>query len=144
MKKGKYLSKLAQRLAQSSFNDGRLVESQVTKAIKLLKSFPKYYSIEVLGQYLKAVKRIERQYTMVVEIAIPILPPTVKKMKKIVEKRNLPEGKQVKITKVVVYVNPEILGGFKLRIGDEIYDESVLGKIIQVKEAVGDGSGQSN
>ena len=44
--------------------------------------------------------------------------------------------KKVKITKVLVSINADILGGFKLRVGDEIWDESILGKIQQVKEAI--------
>ena len=131
----KLLQKIIKKLTEVSFKEGEIVESQVIKSIKILKSLPKSQSILVLGEYLKSIKRVERLYTMMVETSIPLPSTTVKKMRKIV-------GKKYKITKVVVNVNPEILGGFKLRIGDEIWDETILGRINQVKEAI--TSGRSN
>lgn len=129
MKKNKQLQKLVNKLIEVSFKDGKMAESQVTKSIKALKSLPKYQAIQALSEYLKALKREERKYTMYVEAAIPLSAAQLQKMKKIVEKRG-------KITKVVTSINPQILGGFKLRIGDEIWDETILGKINQIKEVI--------
>ncbi len=131
----KQLQKIVKKLADLSFRDGRIIELQVIRSIKVLKSLPQYEAITALGEYLNSVKRIERQFTMVIETSIPLPSVTVNKMRKIVEKKN-------KITKVLVNINPEILGGFKLKIGDEIYDESISGKINQVKEVI--LSGRSN
>ncbi len=131
----KQMQKIVKKLADASFSGGRIIESQVIRSIKVLKSLPQYEAISALGEYLNSIKRIERQFTMVVETSIPLAVVTVNKMRKIVEKKN-------KITKVLVNINPEILGGFKLKIGDEIWDESILGKINQVKEVI--SSGRSN
>ncbi len=125
----KQLQKIVKNLAELSFKEGRILESQVTKSIKILKTLPQYEAIKALGEYLNSLKRMERQYTMIIETAVSLSPAIINKMKKIVEKKH-------EITKVVVNINPEILGGFKLRIGDEIYDESILGKITQVKEVI--------
>lgn len=129
MKKDRQLSKLIKELICASFSDGKIIERQVVKSIKILKSLPVSKSILAISEFLKGLKRKEREHTMYIETAIPLSAPQVNKMKKIVEKK-------IKITKIVVNMNPEILGGFKLRIGDEIWDESVLGKINQVKEAI--------
>lgn len=136
MKINKQLQKIVNKLVDTSFRDGRMVEIQVTRSIKVLRALPKYLAIQALKEYLKALKREEREHTMYIETVIPLSPVQVKKMRKIVEKKAMPAGRQVMITKVLVNVNPEILGGFKLRIGDEIWDESILGKINQVKEAI--------
>ena len=125
----KQLKKIVKKLAGLSFKEGKIVEAQAVKSIKVLKSLPQYEAIAALGEYLNSIKRIERQFTMIVETSIPLPSATVKKMRKIVEKKH-------EITKVIVNINPEILGGFKLKIGDEIYDESILGKIKQIKEAI--------
>lgn len=135
MKKGKLLQKTVSKLVDASFKDGKVLESQVTKSIKLLKSLPTHEAIWALGEYLKELKRRQRQHTMYVETVIPLSPAQLKKAKKIVEKR-------VKITKVLTAVNPEILGGFKLKVGDNVWDESILGKLNQVKEEI--ISGRSN
>ena len=73
---------------------------------------------------------------MYIETIIPLSLLQLKKARRIVEKKSLPAGRQVRITKVITKVNPEILGGFKLRVGDEIWDESTLAKINQLKEAI--------
>lgn len=135
MKKSRLLQKTITKLVEASFKDGRLVESQVIKSIKALKALPMYEAIQALSEYLKGIKRIERSHTMYIETVVPLSPTQINKAKKIVERR-------VKITKVITNINPEILGGFKLRIGDEIWDESLLGKINQVKEVI--VSGRSN
>lgn len=129
MKKGKHIQKLVRKLVELGFKDGKIIESQVTKAIMALRSLPKHQAIEGLLQYLKELKRLERNHTMYIETVISLNSSEIKKIKGIVEKK-------VKITKVVTKINSEIFGGFKLRIGDEIWDESILGKINQVKEAI--------
>ena len=73
---------------------------------------------------------------MYIETVVPLTVAQIKKAKKIVEGKGLPAGRQVKITRVKTFINPDILGGFKLRVGDEIYDETIKGKIEQVKEAI--------
>lgn len=138
MKKSKLLQKTINKLVDVSFKDGKIVESQVMKSIKLLKTLPKYETIWALSQYLKLLKDREREHTMFLETFIPLSPAQIQKAKKIIDKK-------VKITKVLVSVNPEILGGFKLRVGDEIWDESLVGKLNQLKEAIiSGGSNQPN
>lgn len=145
MKIKKQLQKTVSKLVDASFKDGRMLEFQVIKSIKIFKVLPKYQAIQALSEYLKLLKRKEREHTLYIETTIPLTPAQIKKAKNVIEKRTLPVGRQAKITKVLVNINPEILGGFKLRVGDEIFDESVLGKINQVKEVIANvGSSQSN
>lgn len=129
MKIKKQMKKTISKLVEMSFKDGRMLEAQVTRSIKSLKTLPRYEVIQALSEYLKGLKRKEREHTMYIKSVAPLSPAQFKKVKEIVERRT-------KITKVSVNIDPEILGGFKLRIGDQIWDESVLGKIQQVKEAI--------
>lgn len=129
MKKSKLLQKTVDKLINASFKDGSMLETQVFRSIKILKSLPNSQSIQALSEYLKALKRKEREHTMHIETTFPLSPAQISKAKKIVERK-------YRITKVLVSINPDILGGFKLRIGDQIWDESILGKIQQVKEAI--------
>jgi len=129
MKKDKQLQKIIKQLLDLSFKDGKIVENQVVRAIKVLKSLPQSKTIFAMSEFLKGLKRKERAHTMYIETVIPLSSIQVNKMKNLVEKR-------YRITKVLVNINPEILGGFKLKIGDEIWDESIMGKIQQVKEAI--------
>ncbi len=129
MKKDKELQKLINRLVEASFKDGKLVESQVVKSIRALKSTTKTQAIWALSEYLKALKRKQREHTLLIETVVPLSASQLTKIKKIIEKK-------VKVTKIITQINPEILGGFKLRIGDDSMDESLSGKIKQIKEAI--------
>ena len=129
MKKTKQLQKSVRLLIEVSFKDGKIIESQVVKSIKVLKSLPKSEAIEALSEYLRGLKRKEREHTMYIETVVPLSPLQIKKARRIVEKKH-------DITKVISRVNPEILGGFKLRVGDEVWDESTLAKINLLKEAI--------
>ena len=94
-----------------------------------LKSLPKYEATGALSEYLKGLKRKQRQHTLYIEAVIQPSSSQINKIKKIIEKK-------VKITKIITAINSDILGGFKLKVGDEVWDESMLGKINQVKEAI--------
>lgn len=128
----KLLLKTINKLVDSSFKDGKMIESKVTKAIKALKSLPTNDSIWALSEYLKGLKRQERKHTIFLETAIKLSPAQINRAKKIIDKK-------VKVTKVKVNINPEILGGFRLRVGDEVWDESLVGKLDQVKEEITHG-----
>lgn len=129
MKKSKLLQKTVSKLVEASFKDGKIVESHVVKCIKLLKSQPTPQAILSLSEYLKELKRLERKHTMYIETTYPLTSSQLLKAKKIVEKKT-------RINKVITNINPEILGGFKLRVGDEVWDETLLSKIQQVKEVI--------
>lgn len=129
MKNKKLMQGFVNKLLKLSFKDERLLESQVVKSIKVLKSLPKSEAIQSLQEYLQGIKRIERDHTLIIEAATPLSSLQVSKAKKFVEKT-------IRISKIQVTLNPEILGGFKLKVGDNIWDSSVLGSIYQIKEAV--------
>lgn len=129
MKIKKQLQKTVNKLVDLSFKEDRIVEAQVVRSIKILKSRPRNEAIQSLLEYLKSLKRKEREHTMYIETVVPLSSVQINRMKKIVEKKK-------KITKVRVSINTEILGGFKLKVGDEVWDESIAGKILQVKEAI--------
>ncbi|MBI2196722.1 F0F1 ATP synthase subunit delta [Candidatus Daviesbacteria bacterium] len=125
----KQLHKTVRKLVDLSFKEGRILETQVIRSIKILKSLSKSEAIQALSEYLKSLKRKEREHTLYIESTISLSPAQINRMKKIVENEK-------KITKVLVNINPEIMGGFKLKVGDEVWDESIKDKIMQVKEAI--------
>lgn len=116
-------------LAKASFKDGRVIELNVIRAIKLLKMLPKSRAVPAMLEYLKSLKMLQRQHTMCIETVIPLSVNHLNRIKKIIEKR-------VKVTKIITRINPEILGGFRLQVGDEVWDDSTLAKLNQVKEAI--------
>lgn len=135
----KHFKKLINDLVRLSFKDGVIIEPRVIRAIAALKSLPKYQAIETLTEYVKRLKRLERRHTMYIESVIPLNKVQLQAIKKNVEKKALPVGRQVKVTKIVTKINPAILGGFILKVGDEVWDASILDRINQVKEVITHG-----
>lgn len=123
------LKKIIEKLVNESFLDGKIIELKLTQSIKALKALPGAKAIFALSLYLKELKRKERAHTMIIETAFLLSPVQISKCKKIVDKK-------FKITKVITKIDPEILGGFRLKIGDEVWDQSLVGKINEVKEAI--------
>lgn len=128
----KHFKKLINTLVDLSFKDGVMIERQAERAIKILKSLPKYQAIETLTEYVRQLKRLEKNHTMYIESVIPLNKVQLKNIKKNIEKK-------VKVTKIVTEVNPAIWGGFVLKVGDEVWDASVLAHLNQVKEAISHG-----
>lgn len=129
MKKNRHMQKMVNKLVMWSFKDGAVVESNVIKSIKILKTQPGSSAVAALGEYLKNLKREQRKHTLYIETVIPLSQDHLKKIKKIVDRK-------IMVTKIVTRINPEILGGFRLQVGDEVWDASILAKINQVKEAI--------
>ncbi|MBI2018679.1 F0F1 ATP synthase subunit delta [Candidatus Daviesbacteria bacterium] len=129
MKQDKQLKKIILNSVQDSFSFGRLLESQVVKNIKLYKSLPTSKAILALTEYLTGVKRKLRKHTLVVETNCPLSLKQVEKIKRIV-------AKKYQITKLESKINPDILGGVRLRMGDDIYDESIQSRITQLREVL--------
>lgn len=127
--KNKQLKKIIEKLVENTFSDGKIIEQKSIKAVKALKTLPRAESIYALSEYVAGLKRKERQHTMFVETTFALSPAQLNKMKEIINKK-------VKITRVVTKINPEIIGGFILKVGDEIWDQSILEKINQVKEVI--------
>lgn len=130
MKKNKRLESIVKKLVKSSFKNEKITESSVVRAIKFLKSLPGTESIYALSEFLKGLKREERQHTLVIETSGSLSSAQVKKMTKLVGE---------KINKVTIKINPEILGGVRLHLGDNIWDLSVLGYMTEVKEVIAHG-----
>lgn len=129
MKQDKQLKKIILNSVQQSFNNGRLLETQVVRYIKFYKGLPISKAISALTEYLKGIKRKLRKHTLVVETTCPLSLKQVQKIKKIV-------AKKYQITKLESKINPDILGGVRLRIGDDVYDESIQSRVTQLREVL--------
>lgn len=129
MKKNFQLNKIIDKAISNSFENDKLVESTLVKNIKAFKILPVSQSIYALSEYLKGIKRKLRNHTLVVETSIPLSATQIKKIKdKMSQKFN--------IVRIEEKVNPELLGGVRLQIGDNIFDSSVSSKVEQIKDAI--------
>lgn len=128
MKSIKIIKKNAIKAAQLSFKGDALDEGVAKKFIKAFKALPLNESVLTLNHYLRAIKSELAKTTMVVESAVKIGDSEIKDLK-------AGFGKH-KVLEVEQKLNPSILGGVRVRIGDVIFDNSVRSRINQVKEAL--------
>lgn len=129
MKKTKQLIQLTKKMAQDSFRDGKVIESKVKSYTSQIKKFDLPQAIFIMGEYLKEVKRLQSQATLQIESATPLSPSEVSKIKS-------EFSKVQKIADTNVVINPEIMGGIRIKLGDVIYDDTISAKISQIGGAI--------
>lgn len=128
----KYLNKIIERAVSASFDNGKLNAKVVNQLVKSFKEMHLSSAIYTLSGYLKGLKRLLSQYTLEVESVIPL---SREQMSAVLKKMN----KLFTITQTKVTINPNILGGLKIRVGDTVLDYSVRNKLNQISEAIING-----
>lgn len=127
MKRQKRLERLVDKAILASFSENRLIGSQVVKFVAGFKKLPLSEALYSLSYYLKGLKRELNKRTVLIETATPL---SLGEAQKIATKFGY------KDTPVQTRINPEVLGGLRVIVGDHIYDYSIKGKVNQVKEAI--------
>ena len=122
MKNKKLLLRLVNHLLKLAFPNNRLSEKNVLKHIKALKELSKGQAIFALNNYLKGLKQRLSEQTMIIETAVPLSKAQIMSIRK---------GFAYK-----AIVNPFLLGGIKVKIGDNVFDDTIKSRIEQVKEAI--------
>lgn len=127
MKKKSKLKKLAAKYVSLSYQSGKGDEEKIKKIMEGLKSLPRSQAIYIISKFLKGVRKREGQNTLLIESAVPL---TKRQIDHILKNFR----KEFVILEVKNVVNPSVLGGFRVRVGDMISDYSIQGKISQLKE----------
>lgn len=119
---------LANKLFKLSLKKGELDESIVKKILKEIKKYPYSVALGILNAYAKKVKVYYSEKTLIVE--------SVTKLSTIDLKKIQNSLKSQKIYLVENKVNPSILGGLRLKLGDTVFDDSVRSRIEDVAVAI--------
>lgn len=130
MKINKHLSKVIDNLIETTFTERQeLNQVLIEEHIQTLKSLPMPDSIFALGEYLRRIKSELAKTTLEIESSIPLAQNQVRQITEAL-KADHP------ITAVKTVINPSILGGLRVRIGDVVYDDSVSRRILQLGEEI--------
>lgn len=129
MKKSKDLKKLVEKCCKFCCPDGKIDEKKVVGVIKNLKELPRTQAIFAISEFVKALKKQKGETTLLVESSFPL---QKKQLDTIARKL---KGDFL-ISEVKNVINPALLAGFRLRIGDTVTDYSMQNKIMQLKEAI--------
>jgi F0F1-type ATP synthase delta subunit len=129
MKKNKHLDPIIAQAVKASFKDGKLIESQAGKLVKIFKKLPKNEAIYLISSYLKGLRREMAFHELVLESAIPLSKSETDSIKNRL-------AKSYQLTFIRSVQNADVLGGVKVKVADTVYDYSLKNKIAQVKEVL--------
>lgn len=130
MKSNKQFTKIIDNLMETAFKkDGNLDQKQVESHVKALKSLPIPDSIIALSEYLRRIKFELNKTTLEIETSIPLSQSQIKQITDAVKVDH-------QISAVKSTINPSILGGLRVKIGDVVYDDSIARRILQLGEEI--------
>lgn len=115
------------KLVNQSFTNGKADEAFINMVTSSLKKLNLTESLQTLNLYLKGLKRKIVENTLTVESAVTLSSTEINSVKKMLNRE---------VFAVEQKINSSLLGGLRLRIGDETIDFSLKSKINQVKERI--------
>ena len=117
------------KLVEQSFKDGKADNAFITKVTSSLKKLNLTESMISLNLYAKGLKRKIAENTLTVESTISLSQSDLKTILKSLKRE---------VFLIEQKLNPSLLGGLRIKIGDELLDYSLKSKIDQlVKEIKG-------
>ncbi len=129
MKEKKKLKKIAAKSVKLSIEKGMVKKINADEVIKILKTLPRAQAIYAISKFLKGLRRRGGETTVTVESAVPL---SKKEISKVIKELS----QEFVLTDVQNKVNPDILGGIKIRIGDTVLDYSIAGRVSQIGRVI--------
>lgn len=132
MKRNKYLDSLVKKAVEASFQTGKLQVRTVNNIVSEFKKLPAKKAIYILSGYVKGLKRELSRHTAIIESATSLSQSD----------RNLVVKKLHSTFHILDFkfiINPSLYGGFRVKIGDEVMDFSIKGRINQLKGVIANG-----
>lgn len=125
MKDKKQLKKLVRKMIKESVKDGVLQEKKAIAFLKEIKKLHLAKALYLLNEYKKALGLEISKHTLVVESTMKLSNKQLNNIKG--ELKNMG-----KIVKHKNKINPDLIGGLKIKVGDLIFDDSIKSRIAQI------------
>ncbi|MBN1403379.1 MAG: F0F1 ATP synthase subunit delta [Opitutales bacterium] len=117
---------LARKLTQASLENGAPAPQKVSAVLEALRKLPKTRSMPLLKAYLRLMRRAEAMRTLTIERAGPL---SAGDRKVIVDSMSRKSGLSLNL---VERENDALIGGLKVRLGDDEYDASIAGMLARL------------
>ena len=128
MKINKETRQLSKELLRASFTDGQLDSGRISSLLKsLIEKKPRHY-IQVLEAYKRLVRLEVEKRTATIETATELSPESGQP---IVDNLKRRYGNDLTARFVV---NPELLGGMRIRVGSDVWDSSVRNRLQRLQQ----------
>ena len=128
MKINKETRQLSKQLLRASYVDGLLDGGRISSLVKsLIDKKPRHY-INVLEAYKRLIRLEVEKRTATIETASELSQETGAEIA-----ANLIQKYGVGLDSMFV-VNPELLGGMRIRVGNDVWDSSVLNRLQRLQQ----------
>jgi len=128
MKVNKESRRLARELIRASFTDGQLDRGRVTTLVKSLTDKKPRNYLNALGEYQRLLRLEVEKRTATIESASELSPDVARTTVDSLKSKYGPDL----ATKFVV--NPELLGGMRIRVGSDVWDSSVRNRLQRLQQ----------
>ena len=128
MKINKETRQLSKGLLRESFTDGQLDSGRISSLLKsLIEKKPRHY-IQVLKAYRRLLRLEVEKRTATIETATELSPDAGQQIVANLKRRY---GNDLTARFVV---NPELLGGMRIRVGSDVWDSSVRNRLHRLQQ----------
>lgn len=128
MKSSKEALRTAKKLFAASFEGGQLDLPTVQKVVKKLSETKPRGYLGVINAYWRLVQLEVKKNRAVIESAVELEPATKEAVVADLKKKY---GDQISPE---FSINPELLGGMKIRVGSDVWDGSVKNRVERLSE----------
>ena len=129
MKADHKINQFAKKLVELSKDDGVISEAKVGEVLAALKQSKVRYPLRTLKAYLGYIRRALAEQTAVVstaELSPKALAGIEANFSKLYDRP----------IKAVTQTEPSLIAGVRVRVGDDLYDASVAGRLQRLAESV--------
>ena len=127
MKVNAKVKKAVYKLVESCIEKDSVNEKKVLGAVEQLQKLPRSMMFVYLTEFYKILKKRINDSTLLVESVVGLSDKTLDEIGDIVKK-------DFRVVAVTSSINPAILGGLKVTIGDTVFDSSIKRNLMQLKE----------
>jgi F-type H+-transporting ATPase subunit delta len=128
MKINKEIRRLSRELLRASFTDGRLDQGEISSLMQsLVEKKPRYY-IAVLENYQRLLRlEVEKRHALI-ESADELAPEASSRILSSLRRKY-----EFDLT-TEFRVNPELLGGLRIRVGSDVWDGTVRNRLQRLEQ----------
>lgn len=128
MKLTKEVRKISKELFRASFADGKLDDARVrTLANAVASRKPRHY-IDILKNYLRLLRLESEKHHAIIESAVPL---GTWASERVVADLKAKYGSDLATE---YKINPDLLGGLRIKIGSDVWDGSVRNRLTRLGE----------
>ncbi|MCB1232893.1 MAG: F0F1 ATP synthase subunit delta [Verrucomicrobiae bacterium] len=131
MKISKEARRVARQLMKATVKDGRVDGGVVRKVVARLKEEKPRGYLGMIAAYGRLVRLELEKHHAIVESAVTLADETRSTVEFDLQKKY--DGKLT----VEYKVNPALIGGMRVRVGSDVWDGSVKGRLERLKERIG-------